>query len=65
MTEILRIPPEEVRQKVRAGTALLVCGYDDPEKCKQIHLEGGIFYGNLAVRQTSLSMNQEIIFYCA
>ena len=65
MTEPTRISPEVVREKVQAGSALLVCSYDDPEKCKQNHLEGGMFYGDFTSRLSSLTKGQEIIFYCA
>ena len=65
MTEPTRIPPEEVRQKVQAGSALLVCGYDDSEKCSKNHLEGAMFYGDFTSRVASIPNDQEIIFYCA
>ncbi len=32
MAEAMRITPEETFQKLRAGKALLVCGYDSKEK---------------------------------
>ena len=46
MTEPIRISPQEARQKVTAGQALLVCAYDDADKFKANHLEGGpVFSG--------------------
>jgi hypothetical protein len=42
MSEPMRIPPEEVKQKVLSGSALLVCAYDNDEKFKKMHLEGAI-----------------------
>ena len=65
MTEAIRIPPESVRQKVKDGSALLVCGYDDPEKCKQNHLESAMDYGDFTTQLSTISKDQEIIFYCA
>jgi hypothetical protein len=65
MAEPIRISPKEARSKVQSGSALLVCGYEDPEKFGRNHLEGGIFYGELTSRLPSLSKDQEIIFYCA
>lgn len=65
MTEPTRIAPEEVRQKVKAGSALLVCGYDDADKCRQVHLEGGIDYQDFTARIATIPKDQEIVFYCA
>ena len=39
----MRVSPEEVRQKVTSGSSLLVCAYEDDEKCKRLHLEGSIW----------------------
>ena len=65
MTEPIRILPEAVRQKVEDGSALLVCGYDDPDKCKQNHLEGSVDSGEFTSRLPSIPKEKEIIFYCA
>jgi hypothetical protein len=61
---IERIAPEEARKKVQAREALLVCSYDD-EKCKDVLLEGGILRSEFEGKVSSLSKDQEIIFYCA
>ena len=39
------------------------CGYYDPEKCKQNHLEGAVDYGMSTSRLPSISYEQEIILY--
>lgn len=65
MTEPIRVAPEEIRQKVEAGSALLVCGYDDPDKFRQNHLAGGMSYGDFTSRVSSIPKSQEIVFYCA
>jgi len=65
MTQVPRIFPEEAREKVKSGTALLVCAYADEEKFKRNHLEGAITIAELDARRTSLSKDHEIIFYCA
>jgi hypothetical protein len=61
--EVKRISQEAARQKVSSGEALLVCAYDDAEKCNQMHLEGAISLDDLNSR--SVDKSQEIIFYCA
>ena len=65
MTEPIRIPVEEARQKVNSGAALLVCAYDDDEKFKNNHLQGAISLNDFRAKLSSLSTEQEIIFYCA
>ena len=65
MTEPNRIPVAEARQKVGAGTALLVCAYDDDEKFKNNNLQGAISFNDFRAKLPSLTTEQEIIFYCA
>ena len=59
-----RIDPEQAHQAAEAG-ALLVCAYDDDEKCRQNLLEGAIPLSELRQRESSLPRNQPLIFYCA
>jgi rhodanese-related sulfurtransferase len=65
MKQVPRISPEEAREKVISGTALLVCAYADEQKFKRNHLEGAISLAELDARRTSLSKDDEIIFYCS
>lgn len=65
MDEPIRISPRETREKVERGSALLVCAYEDDEKCKQVHLEGAIFLSDFRSKLSSLPQNHEIVFYCA
>ncbi len=62
-TKIKRIDPAEARAKVQAGKALLVCSYDD-EECKRMLLEGAMLRSIFESKVSSLSKDQEIIFYC-
>ena len=50
---------------VSAGTALLVCAYEDPARFAGIRLEGAISIQEFRARRASLPRDQEIIFYCA
>jgi hypothetical protein len=63
MTEPIRISAEEARQKVSAGSALLVCAYADAEKFKKNHLQGAISLDDFKAQLPSLKKEQEIIFY--
>jgi hypothetical protein len=65
MTEPERIDPRETYNKLKAGTALVVCAYDDEEKFKVLRLEGALSLNELRSRLQALSKDQEIIFYCA
>ncbi len=65
MTDIVRITPQEARESVEAGRALLVCAYDSDEKFRAMRLEGAIPFRELASRLPSLPRDQEIVFYCA
>lgn len=65
MTQFIRIPPDETRQKVTSGSALLVCAYDDEEKFEKNHLEGAISLAEFKSNLSSIPKNKEIIFYCA
>jgi hypothetical protein len=60
---IERIGPEEARQQVASGRALLVCSYSD-DTCKSRLLEGALLHSQLVARLASLSKDQQIIFYC-
>ena len=64
MPEPIRISVEDARRKVTAGSALLVCAYDDDDKFKNNHLEGAISLADFRSKLPSLSTDQEIIFYC-
>jgi len=60
-----RISAEEARRKLRSGQALLVCAYEDEAKFRKLQLEGAISLNEFKSRLSSLSRDQEIIFYCA
>jgi hypothetical protein len=60
-----RIGAREAHEEVQAGRAIFVCGYDDEEKCRRLHLEGAISFNEFVGRLPSVSRDQEVIFYCA
>jgi hypothetical protein len=63
MTEPVRIQPEEARKKVLSDEAILVCAYEEEEKFRKMRLEGAISLNEFKTRVSSLSKEQEIIFY--
>jgi len=65
MGHVQRSSAEETRRKMQSGGALLVCAYDDEEKCKKMRLEGAITLGNFRSQLNSLPKDRDVIFYCA
>jgi hypothetical protein len=65
MAEVARVGPDEAHQKVETGEAILVCAYDDREKCRQLHLEGAIDLDELQAKLPAIPKEKELIFYCA
>jgi hypothetical protein len=58
-----RIGPEEAREMVTSGKALLVCSYSD-NRCRSVLLEGALLRSELDDRLGDLPMDQPLIFYC-
>lgn len=65
MADPIRVKPEEVYKKLQQGKILLVCAYDDEAKYKRLQLKGSISMSEFKTKLPALSMDQEIIFYCA
>ena len=65
MTEPIRISPEMAWGKITSGSGLLVCAYDDDQKFQNNHLQGALSYAEFQSKLSSISKDQEIIFYCA
>ena len=63
MTEPVRIPAEVARNKVLSNEAILVCAYEEEDKFRKMHLEGAISLNEFKNTASSLSKEQEIIFY--
>jgi hypothetical protein len=61
----MRKSSKEAHKKVKAGEAILVCGYDDEAKFKAFRLEMAIPFFEFRKKLGTLSKDQEIIFYCA
>jgi len=61
----VRIAPKEAYEKVKAGQALLVCGYEDEEKFKAMRLEMAVSFEEFQKMFPALPKDKEIVFYCA
>lgn len=56
-----RLSPDTVRDKVLEGEAVLVCAYDDAEKCASLHLTDSIALDDLPNEPIA---DRQIVFYC-
>jgi hypothetical protein len=66
MTQAARVSPQYVWDKLHsASDTLLVCAYDDPEKCRQIKLQGAIDMQQLESKVPTIGKEREIVFYCS
>jgi hypothetical protein len=65
MPEVSRISAQDAYRAVKSGDAVLVCAYEQDEKCNQIPLEGSISLSEFQGRVPSLPKDQELIFFCA
>jgi hypothetical protein len=67
MSPVERIPPEEAFEQVSSGEALLVCSYDDEEKCRLLRLERALTLRELEelLRRDEVARDRQLIFYCA
>ena len=65
MTEPERITPQNAREKAEQEGALLVCAYEDDEKCRKLQLAGSTTMSGLRQRLQEIPVDREIIFYCA
>lgn len=65
MASVPRISVQDARGKVQSGQAVLVCGYEEPEKFQALRLEGAISIQEYRSRRSGLPKGKELIFYCA
>jgi hypothetical protein len=63
MSDIERVSPERVREKVQSGNALLVCAYDDDGKYGRMRLDGSIALSEFKSGISGTAKDREIIFY--
>jgi hypothetical protein len=50
---------------MKGDGALLVCAYDDSEKCRKIGIEESIPYPDFKAKLDSIPKSKEIVFFCA
>lgn len=65
MDQVKRIDATQAREKSRTGEAVLVCAYEDENRCRQLLLDGAMTLAEFEATLSTRSRNDEIIFYCA
>ena len=60
-----RIDAEPARNEVHSGRGLLVCAYEEEEKCQKYRLSDALSLSQLQAQEMALPKDREIIFYCA
>ena len=60
---VTRINPVKARELAEQGDAVLVCAYDDQEKCEGIRLEGAMTLDEFQSKKSDLSRGKTVIFY--
>ncbi len=59
-----RLQAEEVRRRINDG-AMLVCAYDDVDKCRKTGIDESIPYAEFKSKLDSIPKSKEIVFFCA
>lgn len=65
MSKTRSIDPQTARDKVRSREAILVCAYDDEDKCRELRLDGALTLTQFLHTLDDRDRRDEIIFYCA
>jgi hypothetical protein len=65
MNDDLRIDVDVAREHSAARRALLVCAYDDDEKCRKMRIKGALTMREFRKSKTRVDKRDEIILYCA
>jgi len=63
MSDIERITPERVREKIQSGDTLLVCAYDDDDKFERMRLDGSIALSEFRSGIPAVPKDREIVFF--
>ncbi len=57
-----RITAQQARRLVDAGQALLVCAYDDEQKCRDAGVSGALTHREFIARLPGIPKTQNIVF---
>ncbi len=60
----VRISADEARRRAESGQALLVCAYDDDQKCRAAGVTGSLTHREFVAQLASIPKDRELIFFC-
>lgn len=63
--KIPRVSPNRAWEMLEDQDALLICAYDDEDKCRDLKLPGSISRNELGKREDALEKDRWLVFYCA
>jgi len=62
--KVPRVSAEKARESNISGNSLLVCAYDNEDKCNTLRLDGAMTLQEFETTLPTLPKEKEIIFYC-
>ena len=66
MVEFKRVTPQDVRPRMREPDGpLLICAYEDEDKCRSVRLDGALTLKEFQHRLPTIRKDRELVFYCA
>lgn len=60
-----RLQADEVKRRAQSEDSLLICAYNDTEKCNKFGIENAIAYPEIKDKLDSLPKSTHLMFFCA
>lgn len=60
-----KIDAQQAQNRLSAGDALLVCAYDDEQKCRSMQFGGALTLQEFERRKATIDRSSDILLYCA
>ena len=60
-----KIDAQQVQDRLSSGDALLVCAYEDEQKCRSMRFGGALTLQEFERRKPTLDRSGDILLYCA
>ena len=60
---VTKISALEARRRADAGQALLVCAYEDEQKCRDAGVSGSLTYRQFLAQLPTIPKSRELIFF--
>lgn len=60
-----RIEAQQAREDIHSGNAVLVCAYEEPDKCERYRLVDALSLKEFHAHEEGLPKGRKVLFYCA